>query len=290
MGVNCAFFSAYSGNPDFFKNGLLVALKSLRLTNPELPVAVLHDGLSTDEKNSLGGCELIRVDASPFRSSHRPDLSAGTYFKFYAGVLSHYEKALYLDSDLVVLDRLDGLFENKGTLLARREKFDLAHDFTDPAKVRSRESMEDTGAFLNGGVLCFDTAFWKKENLLDQALEIAAEYGWDFFRNADQGILNVLAHRTSGFTPLSETYNYLRWPDMMQALAWGESANSRGFRAPERMGRLQQRLAKKGLRGPWTRASHAKIVHWNGPRKPWQLAGSDDRARLHAACYEQFVR
>lgn len=290
MLTSCVYFSHHAGHPEFFARGLLVAIRSVRLTNPSLPVFVLHNGLTAAEQSSLEGCHLIRVDGRLFSAAHRPDLTPATFFKFYLDELHGFDRVLYLDSDLVVLDSLNEIFRTPGALLARRQACDLTEDYVDPREVTRREGMHDDGPFLNGGVVCFDRRFWMRERLLDGVMGIAAEYGWPFFKNADQGILNILAHRSGGFVELPRAYNYCRWPDMVTSRVVRLSTNGRGWQAPMILeDTVQRRLVKYPWLSPFVRRPLAKIVHWNGPGKPWEFHDEADRHRFVWRCYEQIA-
>jgi lipopolysaccharide biosynthesis glycosyltransferase len=195
-----------------------------------------------------------------------------------------------LDSDLVVLDRLDELFAHPGWLAARRrEHCDLADEFADPERVARQEGLTDRSAMMNSGVVLFDPKVWKAEQMLERSLEIGHAYGWDFFRNSDQGILDILAHRTGGFREFSVRFNFCRWPDMQNGRIVGTVSTQAGFRAPYVLRGWRRRLAR--LSGPrWIGAPTATIVHWNGPVKPWQFREKGENAKQFLLeCYEQFT-
>lgn len=273
-GNRCVVLSVSGRNRRFFERGLLVALSSLRRTNPDLEIAVLCDRLDEDQRSALAGCRLVGVDARRFQTSHRPDLTAATYFRFVIPeALSTTERAVYLDSDLVVLDRLDDLFELDSPLAAvPKSTQDPAGEFQDPDRLAAAEGFDSWGPLLSAGVLSMDLEFWRREGLLELFSGLIARHGWETFRNGDQGALNVLVQRY-GFHELSPVYNL--WPQ-----AWAGSKlgrNHLGIRAPEIAGTL------------------ATIVHWAGPRKPW-LASPLDRLLPHRrrrtlwTCYAQFAR
>ncbi|MBA3884333.1 MAG: hypothetical protein H0X67_01220 [Acidobacteria bacterium] len=286
MPRNCVLFSHHGGHADFFAHGLCVAIESVRLTNPSVPIVVLHNGLTAAEQASLRGCRVIHVGEPLFEATHRPDLTAATFFKFHVAQLEAFDRVLYLDSDLVVLDSLDDVFEMPGVLAARRQEFSLADEFSDPALVARREGLSDDGPFPNGGVICFDREFWASEQILAQARRIADEYGPSAFLNADQGILTILAHRYGGFAELPIAYNYCRWPDMVSAGDIAVAKNRLGLFAP-----LVQNPghgvppADDHLAHP-TRGRLASIVHWNGPVKPWEFQARDGE-QFVSICYEQ---
>ena len=196
----------------------------------------------------------------------------------YLEKLEDFEKVLYLDSDLVVLDALEEIFGFTGPIVARRQEHDLASEYTNPKEIVAHERLEqgDEFAFLNGGVVCFDRNYWVEHKILDQALTVVDKYGWGFFKNSDQGVLNILARRHGGFTEMPIVYNFCRWPDMMNGTL-GETATNRfGLKAPVFVGAN----GEKNL---------AKVVHWNGPVKPWEFeaanVGDDERKKLYYECY-----
>lgn len=288
---NCIFFSYHDrGNRAFFEKGLCVAIDSVRRTNPGLPIFLLHDGLSAADEARLTGCTPVRIDSSPFKEGGRPDLTVGAYFKLFAGEFKRFDRALYLDSDLVVLDRLDPLFAGGGWLAARHEKYDLAHEFADPARVAREEGLADSTVMMNSGVVVFDPKRWAAENLLERAVEIGRAYGWNFFKNADQGVLNILARRRGGFRTFSIRYNFCRWPDMEFGRTEGTGKTGAGFQAPFVPEGWRRRAAKLGFGPRRIGGPKAAIVHWNGPVKPWQFRekGEDGR-KYFLECYEQFA-
>ncbi len=287
----CVYFAFHGGLNDYFRMGLEVAVRSLRTTNPHLPVFILHDGFTSEQKERLKGCEFIRIDSARLQNTHRSDLTIGAYFKLFVDQLADFDRALYLDSDLVVLDDLEPLFIFRGPIAARREQYTLEHEFADPDKVHRREGLTDQSSYLNSGVMLLDPKFWAAEKLVDQCVEIAEGYGWDFFKNADQGILNILVHRYGRFTEIPREYNYCLWPDMMCSLLPLTKKNTKGLEAPMILTRTQQRLALSGLPGPWKRGTMAKIVHWNGTEKPWKVDVLEDtNPRYYWPVYRQFVK
>ena len=126
---------------------------------------------------------------------------------------------------------------------------------------------------MNGGVVCFDTKFWSKMGLLEQSTSVAEEYGWDSFKNYDQGILNIVAHRNGGFTSLTREEHFnLR--DMKRTSG-------------------EIRVNGLGLKAPFVEGKSIKLIHWNGKRKPWRAERlgltAEDREKFYFECYDQFV-
>lgn len=245
----CILLCTTGEEEEFFDNGVLVTLASLRRTNPELPVVVFYDHLSDRQLDALAGCDLRRVDPTPFRATHRADLTRATFFPFYIGKeLGDVPRVLYLDTDLVVLDSLEEAFDHGHPLAAVPKT--VAHpsgEFRDPDAVAAMEGLEELCPVFNAGVVCFDGRFWRRHGLLDLALDIARRHGWETFYHCDQGILNLIATTLCGHHQL------------------GTHLNFRPVDAP------RARLAKnrRGLVAPLADNRPATVVHWTGPRKPW---------------------
>lgn len=271
---NCVLLSIYDGKSSFFEKGLLITLKSLRKTNPNIPVAVFYRHLTRKQKKKLKGCMLVEMSDSPeFRCGKRKDVTDATFYRFHLGILEKFEKVLYLDCDTVVLGSLDGLFRLKGPICARGNKISLASDFTNTREIEKNEKIKEGDVLLNAGVLCVDREFWVKENIKGKAVELIKRYGMDSFRNPDQSILNIIAYEYGGFTSIPAAYNYCRWPDMKFSRFSDTKINS------------------KGVRAPWVRGAFVKILHWNGSDgKPWnyysQIAQIEKKYYLN--CYLQF--
>ena len=269
------FVLSVSGyNREFFERGLLVALASLRETNPDHRVVVLHDQLDESQRAALDGCQLIEVNPERFTSHHRPDLTAATYFRFVIPeAMPTVDRVVYLDSDLVVLDRLDELFDLEQPLAAvPKSSQDPASEIRDPQRVAAVEGLRSWGPLLSAGVLAMDLRYWRREHLLRNFGELIARHGWETFVNGDQGILNVIAQR-QGFHQLSRVYNL-----------WPQASDIRRLRRNH-----------LGLWAPEVDDELAKVVHWAGPRKPW-LAPPRDRLMPHRRrraglkSYRQFAR
>ncbi len=247
----CVLFCVTGREEEFFQKGLLVALKSVRGTNPDVPVVVFYDVLSSSQKEALAGCDLRQVDPSPFDFHNRDDLTKATFFRFYVGrKLGQVRKVLYLDCDVVVLDSLDPIFQVNAPLAAALKiPATPEEEYRDPGVFQNGEGIEKWHPIFNGGVLCFDGPFWQREDLLGRALDVAEKYGWDMFPNCDQGILNLIVNTLDGYYQLHPRFNF--WP-------------AASPRARLRRNRLR-------LLAPMIACHPAIVVHWAGPKKPWMV-------------------
>lgn len=276
MMERCVLLCTTGDNREFFERGLLVTLRSLRRTNPSLPVVVFYDRLDADQRRALAGCQLRAVDPAPFDASHRPDLSRATFFRFYLGhELGEVDRILYLDTDLVVLDELDELFQAPDPVVAvAKVPPDPDLEIVDARRVAREEGLDSLGPVFNAGVVCFDGPFWRRHRLLERALEIAVRHGWDAFPNCDQGILNLLAAGVGGWHPVGPRFNF--WP------------------AVNRRARIRRN--RFGLWAPVIGDRLAAIVHWAGPAKPWKSRPNTLQRLVPAlnrvtadGCYHQFA-
>jgi len=287
---NCALFSLTYKDAAFIDHGFFVALESLKKTNPDLPVFVFYDSLpeSVLKKIKNKGATPILLNAKTYPdyadelnaidSSRRPDLTKATWFKFFIGKLSGFgtfQKVLFLDSDLVVLDDINELFEIDSPFVAVYPKRRLDLDYKNPEKILKQEGI-DPEFTLNGGVFVADIEYWIENDLTKRAFEIVDRYGVDEFLCADQGVLNILATRFFvNAVRIPSIYNFCRRHDM------------------ELSPQLLVRLNRKELRTPILNGKFIKIIHWNGQDKPWDdklcELESEEIEKLYLECYEQFI-
>ena len=279
--------ACHAAKADFFRHGLLVTLRSLRVSNPDLPVVIAHDGLSAEQERHLDGCRLWRIATTPSHAERRLDLTAAAFFKLHVGELDGFDKVLCLDADTVVVDSLDPLFSSNHMVSARRERFCLAHDFADLGRITTQEGLHDSSPFMNSGVVLIDHRQWTTNRCDALAREIFTTYGSAMFKNGDQGILNILAARTGGFHDVGLRFNSCRWPDMMNARWHRLTRNSNGRLQP-RYFRWLGRFRGSGWIPPFGLTGDATIVHWNGLEKPWRVKKSAPK-RLALECYLQFT-
>ena len=125
-------------------------------------------------------------------------VSVVTYFKFigFAALNNIADKALYLDTDICVLD-------NK---LVDFWKVDLNNKIAivigKPEGDRTQKRLHIKQAF-NAGVVFVDINKWNKNNLTCKCIEKACERVWPFL---DQDILNIILDNK--FISFDERYNY----------------------------------------------------------------------------------
>jgi lipopolysaccharide biosynthesis glycosyltransferase len=276
--VSCCFVLVASGRDErYLECGTLTAIRSIRTTNPGIPLVVLHNDLTADQQQLFEGVFLKHIQGIDFRLSQwsltaRPDIPATCFLTLFVESIDEFDVAVYIDADAVVLEPLDELFGLEAPLAARlMEDHPLAEHFENGDELLEREHIS-AGPALNNGIMRFDLRYWRSRGLLEEARRLYARHGVDAFRYADQSLLNLVAYKTGTLTPLPRTYNFSRYPDMLR-MEHTLVKNRKGFTAP---------LIPEGI---------AKVVHWTGPLKPWSAEVGqldDSRAAMCLECFEQF--
>ncbi len=275
----CCFILLAAGNDDLYlRRGTLTCIRSLKRTNPDVPIVVLHHDLRPEQQLLFAGTILKRFDLGEFSLSPamhpaRPDIPVATFLSLFVELVDGFDRAVYIDADSVVLDSLDELFAWDMPLGARvMDEYALETQFSRGRAVLEEENIAGAGGPINNGIVFFDLKFWRGYGLLAEAVRLFRKYGPDAFTFSDQSLLNLIAYRTGTLRPFSRLYNFCRYPDML-ALEHSLERNSRGFAAPR---------IRDGL---------AKVVHWTGVTKPWSLgpeAVPSERLALCLECYDQF--
>ncbi|MDM7856228.1 glycosyltransferase [Cellulomonas alba] len=194
---------------DAYFPGFVVLLKSLTLTNPDLDAdfVVLHDGLDPAHVSRAlalrPDLRFVRVDAARYERYVKGDASNYLYTKAYfildAFRLTGYRTLVTLDTDMVVLDRLDELFELDAPLAAVPQLFDA-----------------DGGRKLNSGLLVIDGSL--TDGTFADGLDAIGESGAYELDRHDQGVLTAALDG-----------DYVRLP---RRFNWVKRATKRGDAAP----------------------------------------------------------
>jgi lipopolysaccharide biosynthesis glycosyltransferase len=276
VGRRC-FVLIASGNDDtYLLRGTLTAIRSIRRSNPSVPVVVLHHDLSTEQQRLFADTILTRITLRDFDFSDRstlmrPDIPRTTFLTLHVDQIEQFDVAIYVDADAVVLDSLTDVFDVDAPLAARIvEGFPLVEHFDNGEQVLEREGIRAPHP-INNGLVRFDLNYWRGRGLLDEASGLYHHHGQQAFRYSDQSLLNLIAYKTPGFFGLSRTYNFCRYPDMLR-MEHGFTTNALGLVAPK---------VHEGV---------VKVVHWTGPLKPWNATDGLDNARTAMCldCYQQF--
>lgn len=190
--------------------GLHAALRSLLESNIEsdFDIIIFCDAVGQKFKDALQHThELLPSQHKLLIKDFTPPLIKGAnslhgnttaYGRLYVGeLLEGYDKAVYLDSDLIVNCSLNGLFD----LLDGNTIF-YADGVRERATCLDKQLFINAGMdmgkyFFNSGVLAIDLNRWRSEKVLVKCQEVAKKFPGQF-RSADQAILNVAFHDCFG--------------------------------------------------------------------------------------------
>jgi lipopolysaccharide biosynthesis glycosyltransferase len=262
----------------YLESGTLTTIRSIKTTNPGVPIVVLHHDLDADQQALFAGTILKQVERFDFQLSDwsrvtRPVIPDTCYLAACVELIEDFVVAVYIDADTVVLEPVDELFQIASPVAARvMDDHPLHEHFEDGPELLRAEKVSDEFA-MNNGLVCFDLRYWRAHSIISEARRLFATYGPDAFRLTDQSLVNLVAYKTGGFTPLSRIYNFCRYPDMLR-MEHSLERNRLGWMAPR---------VSEGL---------VKIVHWTGPLKPWDPKVEDlDDPQLEMCldCYQQFA-
>jgi len=186
---------ATSSDANYFP-GLLAFLNSLNQTNPHIPVIVFDGGLTERQIKIVSRlAEVIRKD--PFIELENKGKFAyignTTLLKFEVSELE-YERALYLDADMIALENLDMLFDvPAGKVGVVNEVNALKNMFRPRYRDMLKEALD-----INWGAPGFNAGLFslrpeEHRDLKENALSLIGIFGKDVFsKTKDQQLLNLL--------------------------------------------------------------------------------------------------
>lgn len=220
---------------------------------------IVRKFLSRFENAEISFCDVSQTIDKYNLTTNNPHISVETYYRFLIqDLLPHYDKVLYLDSDLIVKGDVSDLFgvDLDGALLA------AAHDIDFVANVNMKRGdrlayaknvlgLKDPYSYFQAGVLVLNTRAMRSEYTMEQWLDFASD---DRFIYNDQDVLN--AHCEGKVAYLDYDWNVM-------IDCCGRIGNVFSF-APA--GMLDSYMDSR---------NHEKIVHYAGVQKPWKQGGCD---------------
>ena len=220
---------------------------------------IMRDFLSSFDNVEISFCDVSQIIDKYNLTTNNPHISVETYYRFLIqDLLPHYDKVLYLDSDLIVKGDVSELFavDLGDALLA------AAHDIDFVANVNMKRGdrlayardilgMKDPYGYFQAGVLVLNTRAMRAEYTMEQWLEFASD---ERFIYNDQDVLN--AHCEGKVVYLDYDWNVM-------IDCCGRIGNVFSF-APA--GMLDAFMDSR---------NHEKIVHYAGVQKPWKQGGCD---------------
>lgn len=132
-------------------------------------------------------------------------LSYAAYFRYFIGEFVEEDRAIYLDSDIIVTSCLDELFN-----------IDLEDYWL--AGVADYFDGDYTGGF-NSGMMVIPVKKWKESDVANQLLQLTEQYHQTVF--GDQGILNILFKEK--WKKVGRLYNFMVGMDTLAQVVNDES-------------------------------------------------------------------
>lgn len=175
---------------------LMALLRSLRRSNPGVPVIVFDGGLSGGQVRKAGRFADIRP-AEPFMDipgrGKFSYIGRTTLLKFQVVELE-YEKVLYLDADTVVRGDISDLFRlPRGRVGAVKENTARGNIFRkrDRPDVMENIDIDWEEKAFNAGVFVLRPSEWP--DMKERASGLVSRFGRDVFsRSKDQQLLNII--------------------------------------------------------------------------------------------------
>jgi endoglucanase len=249
---------------------------SLVATQPTpVRTVVVHAGLSRSWRRSLQG--LADALAWPLELRAVPAVtgvpvysyaSAATYLRLLAPDVVGAERLIYLDADLLVEASLAPLADMRLTTPIAAVQDHFQRTFETGEGLPGYRAGSTRTPYFNAGVMVIDTAQWRRARVTERALAFLRESP-EHVRYWDQCALNAVLE--GAWTGLDPAWNCFPFNDLLSRHDWRHQPDA----VP-----LPELLALE---------ARARIVHFVGPRKPWDPAYRDSalrrryRARLTAA-------
>jgi len=239
-------------------------------------VVILEDALSDEvkafltnifQKNDTVSLRFYNVRAlvEPYAPMFfvRSNFTIATYYRlFIVTIFSQYERALYLDCDIVIDNDISDIFamDFKGNLSAAVKDFILVKDRRFVEYLKNGLKFSDCTRYFNAGVMLFNIAGLKEYGFLERCFEFLRANNAP--RHQDQDVLNFVFQGKTLY--LDKKWNYFAAPKPFDA-------------------------------EPCKPADAPCIIHFIGSKKPWTALQTPISERFwHYAektpCYAELVQ
>ena len=165
---------------------VLTTIKSIVFHHRNIRFYLINDDFSQEWFRGLNrhlaafGSEVIncRVDSSHIKQ-FKTNSNYASYLRYFVADFVSEERALYLDSDMVVTGSLEDLF----TLDLQGRPLAAVRDYAVQG--------QDRQAMFDAGFMVIDTAYWKQYNMRRHLIDMTSEWH-DKVPFAEQSILNMV--------------------------------------------------------------------------------------------------
>lgn len=212
------------------------------LENNNLPINffILHSNISNINKQKLselefkypnGTINFINIDENKFNTLPITIDYIGTisYYRYIIADIINEEKALYLDSDIIVKGDISRFYNTNISEYYAAGVEDLYIKNTDH---KNKIGFSEQDLYINGGVLLLNLKKLKQENISAQLFENTVKYK-DSIKYQDQDIINITFKNK--ILELDSIYNF----------------------------------ASENVKKQKNKIKNAKIIHYTGSKKPW---------------------
>lgn len=147
----------------------------------------------------------VKISSHSLKNYHLPlsHLSYATFFRYFIPQFVEENRAIYLDSDVIVRGSLDALF---------------SEDLSDFPMAAVEDDL--TSDSFNAGVMLIDVDAWRTEGVTEKLFELTNQFHESSF--GDQGILNILFQKR--WKKLPQKYNFMVGMDTVarnyQIVSW----------------------------------------------------------------------
>ena len=186
------------GADNGYQDKVETTIKSICAHNRNLKFYVFNDDISSEwfqlmsKRLELLSSEIVNVKITnhSLRDYNLPlsHLSYAAFFRYFIPQFVKEDKALYLDSDIIVRKNIDELF---------------LEDITNYPLAAVADAL--VPSTFNSGVMLINVALWKEESVTERLLELTNEFHTSTF--GDQGILNKLFENR--WYALDSSYNFM---------------------------------------------------------------------------------
>lgn len=174
----------------------MALLRSLRKTNPDIPVVLFDGGLTPEQRQKISSFAEV-IEKEPFRQIPGKGkfsyIGDTTLLKFDAVDLD-YDQVLFLDADMVALDSLDAAFDvPRGYVGVVREGTAVKNIFRsrDRAMLMSAIEIDWDRIAFNAGFFVLYPEDWK--DIKELGRDLLEALGEDVFtKTKDQQLLNLI--------------------------------------------------------------------------------------------------